>query len=194
MTSNKWGNWQLQKASNIKITTDFVQISNTLYSLHGEILVSVAIGKNRNLGRRNFQLIILIQNLQFLLPDTIQLQGQLQLTASASQNINQTISAQAQLNLNNGAVLYPYNKQQQTLHFQNGQAKINMSQNGISSLWQFNLTPQQGLSGDLNLPNYQIGKPLLIHPISGIFMSTQFHYNSYNNLFLILKIYQVPSI
>ncbi len=166
--SNQGGNWQLSKSGNIKITSDSAHLSNiTILSTRGNITVGGDWQKQKSWSATATADNFALQNLQFLFPDAIQLQGQLKLTATASQNNNQGTTAQAQLNLNNGTIQYPYSQQQQTLHFQNGQANVDINPKGVVTSWQFNITPQQGLSGDINLPNYQIGNPLLTQMITG---------------------------
>lgn len=168
LNTTQWGNWHLQQSSQIKLTPRSALISNTtLQSARDSISFNGAWQKQQSwsasLSANNFAL----QNLQFLLPNSLQLQGQLKLVVNANQNINQPITGQIQFNINNSTLHYPLNNQPQSLALQKGQATITLDKKGISSLWQFNLTPQQGFSANINLPSYQIGKPVLSQAIDG---------------------------
>lgn len=166
--SNTLGNWQLQNPNHIIIAPEYAQLSNTtLQSNQSKITLNGNWQKQKSWATQllvdNFSL----KDLQFLLPKDAQLQGQLQFNASVSQNAKQPIIGTAQINLSSGSMQYPFNQKLQAINYQGGQAKIILAKNGLASTWQFYLNQKQGISGDINLPAYQIGKSILLQPLTG---------------------------
>ncbi len=168
LQSKSVGNWQLNNPNYIALSPSYAQISNVvIQSPQGKIALNGVWQKQKSWAAQLLIDNFALKNLQFLLPENVQLQGQLKLNTSASQNYKQPIVAQAQLNLSSGSLQYPFNQQQQLLNFQMGLAKMTLDKKGFAATWQFNLNQNQGMTGDINLPTYQIGKPLLSQSLTG---------------------------